>query len=280
MAGDWVKMRTDLYRDPRVCIMADLLLDNTGQLACFVNQNCQRDMTVTRNVMRNAVVGALVAVWGVMRLRGRHDDDENLVCDGATIAVLDDIADVPGFGEAMESVEWVEQTENCLVFPRFFDQYNSDPDATLRAGNAKRQQRHREKVRAKNSNVTVTLRNAPREEKRREEKKEKTVDADDDAFLTRFWPVVPNKVGKEAAHKAFVAAVKLLAKLGPAEDARTHIIGRMAAYAKSPKANGEFRPNPATWLNQGRYDDDPTEWQRTAKDPAIETKPDTRKLFK
>ena len=25
MAGDWIKMRTDLYRDPKVCAIADEL---------------------------------------------------------------------------------------------------------------------------------------------------------------------------------------------------------------------------------------------------------------
>jgi len=32
MGLDWIKMRTDLYRDPKVCVMADLLMDTTGEL--------------------------------------------------------------------------------------------------------------------------------------------------------------------------------------------------------------------------------------------------------
>ena len=57
MAGDWIKMRTDLYRNPKVCVMADLLMSADGELARYVDQHKQRAMTVTRNVMRNVKIG-------------------------------------------------------------------------------------------------------------------------------------------------------------------------------------------------------------------------------
>lgn len=174
MAGDWIKMRTDLYRDPKVSVMADLLMSLDGDLARFVDQHCQRQMTVTRNVMRNVTVGALVSVWGVMRLRGKRENDD-LVCRGVTSAVLDDIADLPGFGSAMEAVGWAIETGESLVLPRFFEDQNVDPEDAAKKKNAERQARFRERNKANSdvtgdviSNVTVT----PREEKRREEKKE------------------------------------------------------------------------------------------------------------
>jgi hypothetical protein len=91
---------------------------------------------------------------------------------------------------------------------------------------------------------------------------------DDVAFYDVFWRVVPRKVDKEKAHKAFVAARKRLTKLGqtPAE-ARAFLVERMAAFAASPKAQGQYCPYPATWLNGGRYDDDPAEWNRTDGKP-------------
>jgi hypothetical protein len=170
MAGDWIKMRTDLYRDPKVSVMADLLLDADGDLAKFVDQHCQRQMTVTRNVMRNVTVGALVSVWGVMRLRGKRENDD-LVCKGATSSVLDDIADLPGFGAAMEFVGWAVETDTGLVLPRFFEDQNVDPEDTAKKKNAERQARFREKNKDK-SNVTDDVTVTHREEKRREEKKE------------------------------------------------------------------------------------------------------------
>lgn len=174
MAGDWTKMRTDLYRDPKVCLIADALLDPRSELARFVSQNTQREMTVTRNVTRNATVGALVTVWGVMRLRGKRIGVD-LVCAKATLAVLDDMADLPGFGAAMASVGWVEESAEGIVFPNFFDALNVDPEDKKVSSAAERQRRYRERQKA-NSDVTVDVTRdvtvTHREEKRREEKKE------------------------------------------------------------------------------------------------------------
>jgi hypothetical protein len=171
VSSDWVKMRTDLYRDPKVSVIAAELMSPDGDLARFVSQNCQCDMTVTRNVMRNVTVGALVSVWGVMRQRGKRNDDD-LVCQGVTVAVLDDIADLPGFGAAMQSAGWVAETGDGIKFPRFFEEFNVEPSASP---NAIRQRRYRERKNATSNvtgdvtrNVTVT----PRVEKSREEKKE------------------------------------------------------------------------------------------------------------
>lgn len=171
MANDWIKMRTDLYRDPKVIVMADSMLNPEGELALFVGHNCRRNMTVTRNVTRNACVGALLSVWGVMRHRGVRVGDD-LQCHGITLAVIDDIADLPGFGVAMKLVGWVEASESGLVFPRFFADYNVEPDEKNKSKNAERQARYREKLKANSnvtSNVTRNVTVTPREEKRREE---------------------------------------------------------------------------------------------------------------
>jgi hypothetical protein len=178
MAGDWIKMRSDLYRHPKVVVMADILMDEDGDLAKFVNQNCQRDMAVTRNVTRNACVGALLSVWGVMRHQGVRIGDD-LKCRNVTVSVLDDIADMPGFGDAMRFVEWVIEDEDSIVFPGFFREYNVEPERKEKTKNAERQARYREKRKLVSngesnvtSNVTGDVTVTPREEKRREENKE------------------------------------------------------------------------------------------------------------
>ena len=56
MAGDWIKMRTDLYRDPKVSLIADALMAPGSELSRYVTNNCQREMTVTRNVMRLSLI--------------------------------------------------------------------------------------------------------------------------------------------------------------------------------------------------------------------------------
>ena len=83
----------------------------------------------------------------------------------------------------------------------------------------------------------------------------------DDSF-DAFWDIVHRKVGKEAARKAFTAAAKRLRFVGsPAP--QSYLIERMMTFAASPAATPtDHTPiHPATWLNQGRYDDDQSTWQ-------------------
>lgn len=66
----------------------------------------------------------------------------------------------------------------------------------------------------------------------------------------QFWEVVPRKVGKKAAQKAFRIALKDV-------DA-DQIIAAMTAYARkvvSEKIEPQFICHPSTWLNEGRWDD-------------------------
>lgn len=64
-----------------------------------------------------------------------------------------------------------------------------------------------------------------------------------------FWAKYPNKVGKKAAQKAFLSA-----KDRPQIDDLLDAIDRAM---KSQKWKDGFIPNPTTWLNQGRWDDEP-----------------------
>lgn len=68
----------------------------------------------------------------------------------------------------------------------------------------------------------------------------------------QFWIQYPRKVGKEAARKAFAKAMKKTTMdkvLSGVEDLRIRVAG------KDP----QFTPHPATWLNEGRWDDETTQ---------------------
>ena len=65
-----------------------------------------------------------------------------------------------------------------------------------------------------------------------------------------FWSVYPKKTGKEAARKAFKKIPK---------SAYSLLVPAVEAQKKSRQwmeENGRFIPNPATWLNQGRWEDE------------------------
>ena len=63
-----------------------------------------------------------------------------------------------------------------------------------------------------------------------------------------FWHEYPRKVGKKEAFNAFKKAKQPVQILIAAVRAQSQ-------SAMWTKENGRFIPNPATWLNQGRWDD-------------------------
>jgi len=83
----------------------------------------------------------------------------------------------------------------------------------------------------------------------------------------RIYSEYPRKVAKQAALKAIVKAVLDVSKRdgAPAEPC-VWLLDRVKAYAAAVKAwpanDRRFIPHPATWFNQGRYDDDDAEWRR------------------
>jgi hypothetical protein len=84
--------------------------------------------------------------------------------------------------------------------------------------------------------------------------------------FAEFWKAYPKKVGKEAARKAFM-------KVKPSAD----LLQRMLEAIKEQKAsdqwkrdNGQYIPNPATWLNQGRWEDEATEIETAKNDISLE----------
>jgi len=78
-----------------------------------------------------------------------------------------------------------------------------------------------------------------------------------------WWKIYPKKSGKEAARKAYESAVKRIRASGQEpKQAHQTLLDAVSRYAVSPKAKGEYCWNPATWLNQGHWEDDPAVWQR------------------
>lgn len=69
------------------------------------------------------------------------------------------------------------------------------------------------------------------------------------ADFDAFWNAYPKKVGKQAAKKAF-DRVKV-----PVKTLLT-AVERQKCSAQWSKDGGQYIPNPATWLNQGRWEDE------------------------
>lgn len=92
-------------------------------------------------------------------------------------------------------------------------------------------------------------------EKEREKEKENENEIENECYknppspFERFWLAYPRKAGKADARKAF-AKVKV-----PVETLLS-AIEQQTRSEQWTTENGRFIPNPATWLNQGRWEDD------------------------
>jgi hypothetical protein len=147
MAGDWIKMRVSLTRDPRVIRMADWLAgqaDFISWLTVPAKVSCVTSAYshVTRHVTVALCVTALLVTWGTAREQGDRDGDDLILsqCDLDTISAM---SDMPCFGPAMSLVGWAKQTEDgSVMFPKFFRE-NESPEEKHKRQAAERQARKR-----------------------------------------------------------------------------------------------------------------------------------------
>ena len=72
-------------------------------------------------------------------------------------------------------------------------------------------------------------------------------------YFDTFWRAYPRKVGKGDARKKFAKALTKTSFENIME-----ALGEVKASAQWQKGDGQFIPHPATWLNQERWEDDPS----------------------
>jgi hypothetical protein len=81
-----------------------------------------------------------------------------------------------------------------------------------------------------------------------------------------IYDAYPRKVGRKAALKKIEVALSELRDTH-GDNGPVWLLARVKAFASSPAGRaGEFTPHCATWMHQGRYDDDEEQWQRGGGD--------------
>lgn len=157
MAGDWIKMRGNLWDDPRVAKLCDL----TDQSEA-------------------AIIGALYWLWATA---DQHTEDG--ILPSLTLRAIDRKTGVQGFGNALVAIGWLEDHPDGVRIVNFED--HNGASAKRRSLDAQRKANVRS-ASASDADKPRTEegQNAPtcgaREEKRREEK-EDTSSPSDDASL-------------------------------------------------------------------------------------------------
>jgi hypothetical protein len=268
MIGGWIKMRGNLRTNVKVLAMAKYLASDAAFMAWF------RDGSVTSRVTERDIrivtgvtIEGLLFLWSTARECITEDD----IVPFATIKTLSTIADIPSFGEAMGYIGWaVELPDGAGVRLPNFSEYNSVVAYSRGQSGAERTKRWRDKKRdvTQSSQVTsrVTVCDAPREEQNREEKnrvlktppnppegerrkRESKLSQFQKERFDRWYKAYPKKVSPAHAEKAWD-------KIKPDDD----LLDRMIAAVERQKQTEQWRrgviPNPATWLNGRRWEDD------------------------
>lgn len=191
-------------------------------LLCLASQTDERD-----GVVRYVSNEALRSVTLV-----RYADKNDVDSDGV---------------EALQKVGLVE-----LIDAQTLRICNFEKRQNTALTNAERQKLYRQR------NKSVTERNEryndsnAREEKIREDKNINihTNEPSYSKSFLKFWEAYPKKVGKGAAYRAFKRA-----KLPPIEELLA-ILSQHTTTEQWTAENGKYVPNPATWLNQNRWEDE------------------------
>lgn len=286
MAGDWIKLRTHLKRDPKTVLMANFLAYEP-RFVSWLTDHAQRSCEsayehVTSNVTQALCVTGLLQVWGIAREQG-HRQGDDLVLRPCNLFAISEIAEIPMFGEAMALVGWaVDDEANAqVVFPQYFVEKET-PEMRHKTANAIRQERYRSRNKSVTSNVTqgvtrnvtdnVTVTQKVTE--RREEKSIKDIyvaepQHDHIGGIDRILNAYPIQVAKEQARRSIALAINKLQERGQANP-HQWLFDRVTAYANSRigRSGSKFIPNPSKWFDRGSYDDDPAAWDRADKNGA------------
>jgi hypothetical protein len=149
MAGDWIKMRGNLWDDPRVARLVDMT-----------------------DASEAAVIGGLYWLWSTA---DQHTEDG--LMPGLSLRQIDRKTGVQGLGKALCSISWLSEQSDG-VFLENFEEHNGQ-SAKRRCVDAQRKANSRnvsapeaDKVQKEGGQEAPSLGAREREEKRREEKEE------------------------------------------------------------------------------------------------------------
>ena len=151
---------------------------------------------------------------------------------------LDNSNDRLAFVARLTAEEWQENKE---VLSEFFQ---IDGETWLHT----RIEIDLEKVREKSAKASFAGRSSGVQRALNHKDKDKDINKDITSF-DAFWNIYPRKVGKQDAQKSYERALRLAT---PEE-----ILQGATRFASDPNRVPTFTPHPATWLNQGRWSDEP-----------------------
>jgi hypothetical protein len=222
----WFRVHDDLVDDPKVQLLSGDLVKALLNLWCLASQN-------------DGILPAMSAMAFKLRMKPQQV--------AIVIAELSNAGLIDRDGDVYRPHNWDKR------------QYKSDTDKTA----ADRSKRYRAKHRDGNAPVTRdddrdanACRERPETEADTEQKqikketREAALSRDDAISFEKFWGQWPNKVGKPAALKAYRSAIN--------RSSHAEIIAGVVNYIRDKPPDRPWL-NPATFLNQNRWEDQPAQ---------------------
>jgi uncharacterized protein YdaU (DUF1376 family) len=159
---------------------------------------------------------------------------------------LDNTGDRLGFVARMTAEEWQANKE---ILAEFFwvdgDMWSHTRiDSDLEKVREKSEKASEAGKRSANARSTPVQRPLNHKDKDKEEDKDNIQEG-----FEQFWDIYPRKAGKQEARRAFDRALKVATI--------EEIISGARTYATDSNRQPQFTAHPTTWLNQGRWSDEP-----------------------
>lgn len=146
MAGDWIKMRSNLWDDPRVAKMCDQT--NAGE---------------------SAIVGGLYWLWATA---DQHSEDGIML--GLTLRAIDRKTGIQGFGDALVSAGWLKDHPEGVRIVRFAEHNGKSAKRRCSESVRKMSARDADRLRNECGNTEDEMQQscAPREREEKENKEQ------------------------------------------------------------------------------------------------------------
>jgi hypothetical protein len=225
LAGDWIKMRMDLWDHPKVV-----------RIVSAICPQGVRDVS-----LKCRVIGALYRTWAIA---DTHSEDG--ILDGYDAESLNASIGIDGWAENMQHVGWLVVESQRLIVPRFTE--HNGESAKKRAEDAKRKRL----VRKTSAKRPQRVRKSADKKRTREEKRRVTTPIPPSGAFLRFWGTWPKSNRKQAQGQCWDRWRK--ADMDLCADAIIAHVEGLKGSADWRKNGGEFVPAPLVYLNQRRWE--------------------------
>jgi hypothetical protein len=149
---------------------------------------------------------------------------------------------------------WLDEGTHYRI--RSWDKWQDEHDAAAEKRRRDRDRMRRVRQQSRDSRATGRTttddsRSLDREGDVEEEERSSNVPAPRDTgpAFADFWNIYPRREGKQAAAKAFEKATRSVSV--------DVVLAGAARFRDDPNRDPAYTPHPTTWLNQGRWDDEP-----------------------